>query len=79
MLSTNVAKCIKIDFLKTCPDASAGNKIKNRMIERLDKIMDDKPNRAKKIVPIPEDKPSKRRGGKKFQKIKEKFALTAVR
>ena len=78
-LSSGVANAIKVDFLRTCPDGSAGRRIKTKTIDAMNKIMDQKPNRAKKIVPAPDDKPSKRRGGRKFQKIKEKFALTEVR
>ena len=38
MLSTNVAKAARIDHLKTCPNGSAGEKLKEKMNIRYDKI-----------------------------------------
>ena len=32
-----------------------------------------------KPLPIPDDKPRKKRGGKRFRKMKERLALTEVR
>lgn len=38
MLSTNVAKVARIDFLRTCPDGSAGLRIKELMLDRFEKV-----------------------------------------
>lgn len=38
MLSTNVAKCARVDFLRTCPSGTVGEKIKQEMLSRFDKI-----------------------------------------
>jgi len=32
MLSTNTAKSSRIDFLRTCPDGSAGKRLKDLML-----------------------------------------------
>lgn len=79
MLSTNVAKCARVDFLRTCPSGSAGEKLKTLMLSRFDKIQEPPTPKTNKPLPVPDDKPKKRRGGKKFRKMKERLQLTDVR
>jgi hypothetical protein len=38
MLSTNSAKCIRIDYMKTSPKGLKGEIIKEQMLKRLEKI-----------------------------------------
>lgn len=73
MLSTNVAKCTRIDFLRTCPNGSAGKRIKELMLQRFDKIQEAPEGKMDKPLPKPDDKPKAKRGGKRFRKMKERM------
>lgn len=43
------------------------------MLKRFDKIQEPAPGKLRKPLPAPEDKPKKRRGGKRYRKMKEKM------
>jgi len=44
------------------------------MLKRFDKIQEPPPPKMRKPLPAPDDKPKKRRGGKRYRKMKEKMA-----
>ncbi|EGR30919.1 hypothetical protein IMG5_121230 [Ichthyophthirius multifiliis] len=79
MLSTNVAKAIRIDYLKTCLSGSAGNRLKEIMLQRFSKIQEPPPPKLNKPLKKPDDKPSRKRGGEKYRKMKQKLGLTDFR
>ncbi|KAL4500505.1 hypothetical protein ABPG72_002929 [Tetrahymena utriculariae] len=79
MLSTNVAKAVRIDFLKTCPSGSAGKRLYDLMIQRFSKVQEPPPAKMNKALAKPDDKPSRKRGGEKYRKIKERLGLTNLR
>lgn len=78
MLSTNVAKAIRIDFLKTCPNGSAGKRLYDIMIQRFSRVQEPPPAKMNKPLARPDDKPSRKRGGEKYRKMKEKKGLTNI-
>lgn len=79
MLSTNVAKAVRIDFLKTCPNGSAGKRLYDIMIQRFSKVQEPPPAKMNKPLPKPDDKPSRKRGGEKYRKMKQRLGLTNIR
>ena len=56
-----------------------GDDLKKLIEEKVEKIKNDVQPILKKPLPRPEDKPSKKRGGKRVRGIKKKFELTEVR
>ena len=56
-----------------------GNEVKKLIADKVDKIKNDVQPILKKPLPRPDDKPSKKRGGKRVRGIKKKFELTEVR
>jgi len=74
ILSTNCAKAARVDASRACPDGSIGREIKEKMLKRFDKIQEPPPPKMRKPLPAPDDKPKKRRGGKRYRKMKEKMA-----
>ena len=56
-----------------------GNELKKLIADKVDKIKNDVQPILKKPLPRPDDKPSKKRGGKRVRGIKKKFELTEVR
>eukprot|EP01105_Mastigella_eilhardi_P026317 TRINITY_DN7524_c0_g1_i1.p1 TRINITY_DN7524_c0_g1~~TRINITY_DN7524_c0_g1_i1.p1 ORF type:complete len:532 (-),score=170.64 TRINITY_DN7524_c0_g1_i1:69-1664(-) len=65
-------------------DASAvtgeiGRKLRDFVVKRIEKWQEPPPAKAVKPLPAPDDKPKKRRGGRRVRKMKERYALTDVR
>ena len=56
-----------------------GEEMKKLIAEKVEKIKNDKQPILKKPLPRPDDKPSRKRGGKRVRGIKKKFELTEVR
>ena len=56
-----------------------GDEMKKLIAEKVEKIKSDKQPVLKKPLPRPDDKPSRKRGGKRVRGIKKKFELTEVR
>jgi len=49
------------------------------MLRRFDKIQEPPPPKMRKPLPAPDDKPRRKRGGKKYRNLKEKTAMTEFR
>ena len=56
-----------------------GEELKQLIEEKIEKIKNDVQPILKKPLPRPDDKPSRKRGGKRVRGIKKKFELTEVR
>lgn len=70
MLATNTAKCIRADFLKSQP--GLGARLKEEIFERYEKIQEEGGlHRTEQPLPVPDQAPKKRRGGKRYRKNKE--------
>lgn len=50
-----------------CPDGSLGERIKEEMLKRFMKIQEPAPAKKIKPLPIPDEKPRKKRGGKRWK------------
>lgn len=59
------AKAVRIDNLGLCPEGTLGEKIKDDMLKRFVKIQEPPPAKKIKPLPIPDEKPRKKRGGKR--------------
>ena len=60
-------------------DSSLGNKWKEEIIQKIRKLHEAPVITNSKALPIPEDKPKKRRAGRKYRKYKEQFKMTQLR
>ncbi|KAI1811154.1 hypothetical protein GGS20DRAFT_128780 [Poronia punctata] len=61
------------------PDGSYGEELRTQCLERLDKITEPPPNKGHRALPAPDDKPSRKRGGRRARKAKEATAMTDIR
>ena len=68
-----------MDAQRSDPTGSIGRDINKKMLQRFDKIQEPSAPKMRKPLPAPDDKPKKRRGGKKYRNMKEKLALTDIR
>lgn len=62
-------------------DASTdlGNRLREELEIKIEKWQEPQKGRTKKALPIPDEKPKRKRGGKRYRKMKERMQLTDVR
>ncbi|RWA04834.1 hypothetical protein EKO27_g10271 [Xylaria grammica] len=69
----------RADTSHATPDGSYGEELRAQCLERLDKITEPPPNKGQRALPAPDDKPSRKRGGRRARKAKEATAMTEMR
>lgn len=69
----------RADMSHTNPDGSYGEELRAKSLERLDKMTEPPPNKGQRALPAPDDKPSRKRGGRQARKAKEATAMTDLR
>ncbi|KAI1375556.1 pre-mRNA splicing factor [Hypoxylon crocopeplum] len=69
----------RADTGHTNPDGSYGEELRGQCLERLDKLTEPPPNKGQRALPAPDDKPSRKRGGRRARKAKEATAMTDIR
>jgi U4/U6 small nuclear ribonucleoprotein PRP31 len=79
MLATKSALAARIDAAGTHPDGEEGAKLKQGIMDRYAKITAPGQQRLVKVLPKPDEKPRKKRGGKKTRNMREKYAMTMHR
>ena len=78
MFANYSAKCVKIDQSKTDLKGTKGAEQREKLLKTFDKRMARPDAQTKKTIVIKEH-PMKKRGGKKYRKMKERLALTQTR
>ena len=79
IVSAKVVLAARVDRVHESPDGSAGEDLKSACLERLQKLIEPPPNRGARALPAPDDKPSRKRGGRRARKAKEATAVTDLR
>jgi len=79
IVSAKVVLAARVDSVHANPDGSEGEKLRLDCLERLDKLTEPPPNKGIKALPAPDDKPSRKRGGRRARKAKEATAMTDLR
>ncbi|KAI0423907.1 hypothetical protein F5Y09DRAFT_169860 [Xylaria sp. FL1042] len=69
----------RADTSHSTPSGSYGEELRTQCLERLDKITEPPPNKGQRALPAPDDKPSRKRGGRRARKAKEAIAMTEIR
>lgn len=69
----------RVDFLHSSSDGSQGRALKEQILERLERLTIPPPNKGTRALPAPDDKPSRKRGGRRARKAKEATAMTDIR
>ncbi|CAL1701590.1 unnamed protein product [Somion occarium] len=76
------AKCAlaaRMDLERRRRDGSYGEELKEKIEKHIDRLAAPPPSKIVKALPIPNDGPKKRRGGKRARKAKEAYAQTELR
>ncbi|KAI0723004.1 Nop domain-containing protein [Earliella scabrosa] len=76
------AKCTlaaRMDLERQRRDGSYGQQLRDKIEKHIDRLAAPPPSKIVKALPIPNDGPKKRRGGKRARKAKEAYAQTELR
>lgn len=79
IVSAKVVLAARVDCAHSSPDGSIGEDFKQNCLERLDKLQEKPLNKGQRALPVPDDKPSRKRGGRRARKAKEAVAMTDLR
>jgi len=73
---TLAARC---DCFDEDPTGGAGRDMREEILRKIEKWYEPQPIKLPKPLPAPDDKPKKRRGGKRLRQIKQKYEITELR
>ena len=79
IVSAKVVLAARVDRVHNSPDGSTGEELKASCLERLEKLTEPPPNKGQRALPAPDDKPARKRGGRRARKAKEATAMTELR
>ena len=79
IVSAKVVLAARVDRVHSARDGSTGEQLKQTCLERLEKLTEPPPNKGQRALPAPDDKPSRKRGGRRARKAKEATAMTDLR
>ena len=79
IVSAKVILAARVDMVHQAPDGSTGRQLKDECERRLDKLTEIPANKGVRALPAPDDKPARKRGGRRARKAKEATAMTEIR
>ncbi|KAJ2905101.1 hypothetical protein MKZ38_006347 [Zalerion maritima] len=79
IVSAKTVLAARIDRVHQSPEGGKGQEFKAQCLERLEKLSEPAPNARTRALPMPDDKPSRKRGGRRARKAKEAVAMTDLR
>ncbi|KAF8165167.1 hypothetical protein B0H34DRAFT_671079 [Crassisporium funariophilum] len=69
----------RMDLERSRRDGTYGDSLRDKIEKHIDRLAAPPPSKVIKALPIPNDGPKKRRGGKRARKAKEAYAQTELR
>nr|CAG4643212.1 EOG090X06EY [Ilyocryptus agilis] len=79
MFANKIAMCARTDCFHQSRDGSEGARLQAECFDRLDKLQMKPNSKGARALPAPDDKPSRKRGGRRARKAKEATAMTDLR
>ncbi|KAG5999270.1 hypothetical protein E4U54_001965 [Claviceps lovelessii] len=79
IVAAKLVLAARVDRIHSKPDGTTGDQLKSQCLERLEKLTEPPPNKGQRALPVPGDKPSRKRGGRRVRKAKEAVAMTELR
>lgn len=77
IVAGKVVLAARVDISGPC-NAELGRQWRSQIENRIDKLLAPPPPLRERALPAPIDKPSKRRGGRKVRRLKQKYGITEV-
>jgi U4/U6 small nuclear ribonucleoprotein PRP31 len=78
MFANKIVMCARTDCFHQFRDGSEGERLKDDCLDRLDKLQQKPLSKGARALPAPDDKPSRKRGGRRARKAKEATAMTEL-
>lgn len=78
-LSGKVVLAARVDAAHESPSGDQGLAFADEVEKAINKLSEAPPNSGVKALPAPDDKPSRKRGGRRVRKMKEATAMTDLR
>ncbi|KHN98522.1 pre-mRNA splicing factor [Metarhizium album ARSEF 1941] len=79
IVAAKLVLAARVDRIHSTPDGSTGDQLKSQCLERLEKLTEPPAKKGQRALPVPGDKPSRKRGGRRARKAKEAVAMTDLR
>lgn len=79
IVAAKLVLAARVDRIHSSPDGSTGDSLKAQCLDRLEKLTEPAANKGQRALPVPDDKPSRKRGGRRARKAKEALAMTELR
>ncbi|SPN97808.1 related to U4/U6 snRNP-associated 61 kDa protein [Cephalotrichum gorgonifer] len=79
IVSAKLVMAARVDRIHESPDGVIGEELRSACLDRLDKLTAPPPNKGQRALPAPDEKPSRKRGGRRARKAKEATAMTDLR
>ncbi|SMQ46674.1 unnamed protein product [Zymoseptoria tritici ST99CH_1A5] len=79
ILSAKVVLAARIDSAHESPSGEQGLALAEQVEKRINKLSEAAPNKGVRALPAPDEKPSRKRGGRRVRKMKEATAMTDLR
>ncbi|CUM52623.1 uncharacterized protein AC631_00629 [Debaryomyces fabryi] len=79
ILSGKVILAARIDLSQSCPSGSLGEKYLEEVTNKIEKLLTPPEAQGDKALPAPVEHKSKKRGGRRFRKMKERFQMSELR
>lgn len=78
IVSGKLVLAARVDLVHSSRDGMQGRQWREHINERIEKLLEPPENKGPKALPVPMDRPSKKRGGQRIRKFKEQFAQTEL-
>lgn len=79
IVASKMILATRADVSEYSRDGSLGQELEQQCFQRLEKLTEPPPNKGVRALPAPDDKPSRKRGGRQARKAKEAVATTELR
>lgn len=79
IVSAKVVLAARVDLSKLAPDGSIGAKYLDEIHTKIEKLLTPPAATIDKALPAPIEQKSKKRGGRRFRKMKERFQMSELR
>lgn len=76
LVSGKLGLAARVDSFREASNGSVGRALRDKIMEALVKAQEPPPAPLKKSLPVPDDAPKSRRGGKRHRRAKEKYGLS---
>ncbi|KAK6203094.1 splicing factor [Scheffersomyces amazonensis] len=79
IISGKVILAARIDLSRSSPNGEFGQKYLDEIKLKIEKLLEPPENQPDKALPLPVEIKSKKRGGRRFRKMKERFQMSELR